>query len=152
MKVSLEIVREKDIEKYLQMKVKFMKSFVSMALDVGIIDVVCMDYNKETALAGFIENSSVDGRQHNFIVVDDVVVGICDFTEKFSEYLQIDVVYINNLYIEKEYQRNGIGRNVIDDLLKEYGNIELQCHYENVAHDFYKSLGFEREFTQYVLQ
>lgn len=152
MKVSLKSVHEKDIEKYIQMKVKFMKSFVLMALEVGIIDVVCLDYNNETALASFIKNSSVDGRYHNFIVVDGVVVGICDFTEKYSKYLNIDVVYINNLYIEKEHQKKGIGKTVINILLEEYGNIELQCHYENAAHKFYESLGFKREFTQYVLQ
>lgn len=140
-----------DIDLYLEMKVGFMKSFVPLANELGINDKVCENYDKAEAYKDILEKSLVIGRHNGFIECDGKIVGLCDYSDRVSDYLNKNVIYVNNLYILETYRNRGIGTEVLKLLKEKYGFIELQCFYNNLAHDFYRKLGFQREFTQYFL-
>jgi ribosomal protein S18 acetylase RimI-like enzyme len=51
--------------------------------------------------------------------------------------------YISQLAVSREYQRRGIGRNLIQKVLADLGNgVTVVVHSAEEASDFYKSVGF----------
>ena len=57
----------------------------------------------------------------------------------------IMTVYINNLLVRPEYQGNGIGRNLMNMLIKEYEEFDKKLLIaDDKKLDFYKNLGFKK--------
>ena len=78
---------------------------------------------------------------------DDKIIGICDYDrcnmDKYSSYGRIGA-----LYLLKEYQGMGIGKEMlriaVEDLInKGYEKIELECLKENKTLSFYEKYGGE---------
>lgn len=54
------------------------------------------------------------------------------------------VVYYPHLLVLPDYQNKGIGRAIMEEMQKRYGNFHQQCLLaDNHAVEFYKSCGFE---------
>lgn len=71
------------------------------------------------------------------IVIDDKVVGCLLVTNKD------DGVLLDEIYIEKEYRNQGIGTNIIKEVLSNNNIVYLWVYKENIkAISLYKSLGF----------
>ena len=53
------------------------------------------------------------------------------------------VAYINNMAVNPEYQRQGIGQAILDRLIKTIGNVKSIFLYSNTADLFYLHSGFQ---------
>lgn len=94
-----------------------------------------------------------------FAVVDNVEIGFALFFHNFSTFLGRAGIYLEDLYISKEYRGNGYGKSLLKELARitverECGRLEWWClDWNKPSIDFYLSLGAEAmdEWTVYRL-
>ncbi|PWK23344.1 acetyltransferase (GNAT) family protein [Arcicella aurantiaca] len=73
---------------------------------------------------------------------------IIELQEKAIGYLEtenrIDHIFLSNIMILKEFQEKGIGKIILEDLIKQHSEIRLEVLKVNKrAIQFYQNLGFE---------
>ena len=87
---------------------------------------------------------------YEIIIVDNKKVG-CLLLEKYE-----DGILLNELYIDKNYRRKGIGTNILNNVLNNNFKVYLWVYKENtLALNLYKKLGFkikETTETRYFMQ
>ena len=88
---------------------------------------------------------------YDIIIINNQKVG-CLLLEKYK-----DGILLNELYLDKNYRRKGIGTNILNNILNNYPKVYLWVYKENKhALNLYKKLGFKiknttetRYFMQY---
>ncbi len=88
--------------------------------------------------------------EYEIIIIDNQKVG-CLLLEKYE-----DGILLNELYLDKNYRRKGIGTNLLNHILSNNSKVYLWVYKENTpALNLYKKLGFkikERTKTRYFMQ
>ena len=75
---------------------------------------------------------------YKIIVIDNTKVG-CLLLEKYE-----DGILLNELYLDKNYRRKGIGTNILNNILNNSSKVYLWVYKENaIALNLYKKLGFK---------
>lgn len=118
---------------------------------LGLNDVEADTYTIENAKSSVLHKS----RQTWLIKDGNEFVGVVSYginrsiigTEKDKS------CFIYGLYVDEQSRGCGIGTTVIDMLRDKYKgcDIELNCYYELIAHDFFRKLGFKPVYTRYSL-
>ena len=87
---------------------------------------------------------------YKIIIINNKKVG-CLLLEKYE-----DGILINELYLDKNYRRKGIGTNILNNILNNNSKVYLWVYKENtIALNLYKKLGFkikETTETRYFMQ
>ncbi len=91
---------------------------------------------------------------YKIIIIDNKKVG-CFLLEKYE-----DGVLLDEIYLDKNYRRKGIGTNILNNILNNNSKVYLWVYKENTsALNLYKKLGFKikettenRYFMQYKCQ
>ena len=94
-----------------------------------------------------------------FAVVDGKEVGFAIYFTNYSTFLGRAGLYLEDLYVQPEYRRHGIGKALLQYLAKmavscEFGRLDWACLNWNVdSIEFYESLGAEglSEWTTFRL-
>ena len=79
---------------------------------------------------------------------DDANVGMVIYSERGYTGWREPALYIQDLFVEREYRRHGIGRALLfrvaaDAMALRSPMIELTMHADNPAREFYRRAGFE---------
>lgn len=79
---------------------------------------------------------------------DDTIVGMVIYSEHAYTGWGEPALYVQDLFVEFEYRRQGIGRALLarvaaDALARGSPMIELTMHTDNPAREFYRRAGFE---------
>ena len=79
---------------------------------------------------------------------DDANVGMVIYSERRYTGWREPALYIQDLFVEREYRRHGIGRALLsrvaaDAVALRSPMIELTMHADNPAREFYRRAGFE---------
>lgn len=78
---------------------------------------------------------------------DTTVIGAITFYETISTFSGEMGLYIEDMYIHKDYQRQGVGKTLLDGMITQtrdlgYTKLEWQCLYDNHgAIAFYEKMG-----------
>lgn len=87
---------------------------------------------------------------YEIIIINNKKIG-CLLLEKYE-----DGILINELYLDKNYRRKGIGTNILNNILNNNSKVYLWVYKENtIALNLYKKLGFkikETTETRYFMQ
>ena len=87
---------------------------------------------------------------YKVIVVNNKKVG-CLLQETYE-----DGILLNEIYIDKNYRRKGIGTHLLTNILKKHSKVYLWVYKENtIALSFYEKLGFkikETTETRYFME
>ena len=87
---------------------------------------------------------------YEIIIIDNKKVG-CLLLENYE-----DGILINELYLNKDYRKKGIGTNILNNILNNNSKVYLWVYKENaIALNLYKKLGFkikEATETRYFMQ
>lgn len=94
----------------------------------------------------------------NYLValVDDKIVGICEY-EGLKDNKRSDYAHLGALYVLKEYQGYGIGKELLKKAIKGlidmgYNKMYLECICGNSSINFYKKYdGIIKEKTKYLI-
>ena len=79
---------------------------------------------------------------YNIIIINNKKVG-CLLLEKYE-----DGILLNEIYLDKNYRRKGIGTNILDNILYNNSKVYLWVYKENfIALNLYKKLGFKIKET-----
>ncbi len=79
---------------------------------------------------------------YDIIVINNKKVG-CLLLEKYE-----DGILLNELYLDKNYRRKGIGTNILTNILNNNSKVYLWVYKENIpALNLYKKLGFKIKET-----
>ncbi len=77
---------------------------------------------------------------YEIIMINNKKIG-CLLLEKYN-----DGILINELYIDKNYRKKGIGTNILNNILNNNSKVYLWVYKENtLALNLYKKLGFKIE-------
>ena len=81
---------------------------------------------------------------YEIIIINNQKVG-CLLLEKYE-----DGILLNELYLDKNYRRKGIGTNILNNILDNNVKVYLWVYKENIsALNLYKKLGFKiKEITE----
>lgn len=127
MKYSLVKSSVSDIEKLIEYKKCTIYEYAK--------DLTDDDVNKITNYVNNIVPNSLD--DYCNIIVDDKIVG-CLFVHDKD-----DGVLLDEIYIEEEYRNNGIGTDIIKNILNKNDIVYLYVYKDNIrAISLYQSLGF----------
>ena len=87
---------------------------------------------------------------YEIIIINNKKIG-CLLSEKYE-----DGILINELYLDKNYRRKGIGTNILNNILNNNSKVYLWVYKENtLALNLYKKLGFkikDNTETRYFMQ
>ncbi len=87
---------------------------------------------------------------YEIIIINNKKVG-CLLLEKYE-----DGILLNELYLDKNYRKKGIGTNILNNILNNNSKVYLWVYKENtLALNLYKKLGFkikETTETRYFMQ
>ena len=89
-------------------------------------------------------------KDYQMIMSDNRIIG-CLLIEKYA-----DGILLNEIYIEKNYRKKGLGTDIIQRILKEHSKVYLWVYKENsIAIKLYQKLGLkiqEETETRYFMK
>lgn len=93
---------------------------------------------EKTDIKTYVENSIInDLSKYQIILYNNKDVG-CLLVYQYN-----DGYLINEIYIDKKYQNNGIGTQILNDLMAKYNKLYLWVYKDNkIALKLYSKLGF----------
>jgi len=56
-----------------------------------------------------------------------------------------DLIYIEYLFVDKEYQSKGVGKKLLNKLLDDYSDFRISLHCENFLIKYYEKFGFTQK-------
>ncbi len=109
-----------------------------------------LDYDKEVSfeekerITNFVKNSIPNQiNDYKVIEIDNKIIG-CLYLEPYQ-----DGILLNEIYLEEEYRNQGIGTDIIKNIILNNSKIYLWVYKENKkALKLYKSLNFTIEETE----
>ena len=108
----------------------------------SILDYADLPNEEVEKITNFVKKSIPNQiSDYKVIVIDNKKVG-CLLLEKYE-----DGILINELYLDKDYRRKGIGTNILTNILNNNSNVYLWVYKENPAVNLYKKLGFKIKET-----
>lgn len=142
-----EVQSNNEIEQFGKYKVDLIKEHQYYANKLGLHDMVVDKYNLEDALRHIAEKD-----YYQFLIVkDDLNIGIVEYQIMKSEIDGVEILYLKDIYINKNFRGIGLGRKVLNELKKLNYRIELECWYDMPANNFYKSVGFKELKARYMI-
>ena len=81
-----------------------------------------------------------------FLLYNNKEVGFCLFIESFASYLGCGTIFIDDLYVDKEYRGRGFGKNLLQKIAeiakeRECGRLEWLCFRNNLSSmEFYQHM------------
>lgn len=139
-----------DIEYFINSKLKLIKYHKEFADDLDINDLIVKNYTYEKARETWL----CTNREGYVIKINGERVGIieCEIQDTKDE-IGLDTFYIHKIYIEPEYQHQGILKSVLTELKESYKEmaIGVSCWYNLPAHKVYQSLGFKTKSVEYIM-
>ncbi len=142
-----EVQSNNEIEQFGKYKVDLIKEHQYYANKLGLHDMVVDKYNLEDALRHIAEKD-----YYQFLIVkDDLNIGIVEYQIMKSEIDDVEILYLKDIYINKNFRGIGLGRKVLNELKKLNYRIELECWYDMPANNFYKSFGFKELKARYMI-
>jgi len=104
------------------------------------------------AVKRVIEKGLINGHQIYICATtdDENLVGFCSLTIKNNLWLSANLGNVDELVVDSEYRRRGIGKLLMNEIEKIAQNhnckrIELDsAFHRTIAHDFYMGIGFEK--------
>jgi ribosomal protein S18 acetylase RimI-like enzyme len=103
-------------------------------------------YNTKYSLKEAIHSVNLEMEKGETYIIEetDKIIGFISISK---EHLDMIYIFIENLVVDNNYQRKGIGRRLLNFIEKRYRNknatITLSTNKKSNAYKFYKSMGYK---------
>lgn len=142
-----KLENQEEINEFGRYKVELIKEHQYYANNLGLYDKVVDKYNINDALRHIDQKN-----YYQFLIIDNKQsIGMVEYKIENSEIDNKEILYLEYIYIKKEFRGRGLGRKVLNELKKLKHRIELECWYGMPANSFYKSFGFKELKTRYMI-
>ncbi len=146
--LTIRDCEEKDESQYVKLNLEFMKSIIKEKqywsdLEIPRKEEMGKTFREALKMPEYIKIIIAE--------IDKKIVGYANTWTVYSIWSKGKALTIDDLYVDKDYRRNGIGKEMMNYLIKyakknHYKRIQLHAEIENEkAHKLYKSLEFNEE-------